>query len=269
MPKKRKAKKRGSYKKRSGGLKLKKGTIYTLSAIGLIFIAIVSVVSYTRSGTALAQVNDYLINFFGFFSFLIPIICVLVALFILQMKNSLSKPNISIGFIVFTISILGLFQSGMVGHDMFFYLNTIIGPILTILLFGLGAFVGFVVCMNLSFTEIGMFVFSSLKGAGEGVGKGVAPMLKTKDKFATDMQPMKIKGIDDGTVKISSAKVETVAAPLKSAAPSQLPLKKGALPEEMILNKPLEMGMWEYPPFSLLAENKDKKRDTGDIKKIA
>lgn len=271
MAKKRKAKKRGSYKRRSGGMKLKKGTIYTLSAIGLIFVAVVSVISYTRSGTALAAVNDYLVNFFGFFSFLIPIVCVLVALFVLQMKNSLSKPNISVGFIVFTISILGLFQSGMIGHDMFFYLNTIIGPILTLLLFGLGAFIGFVVCMNLSFTEIGMFIFSSLKGAGEGVGKGVTPLLKTKDKFATDMVPMKIKGMDDEntTVKISSAKVETIAAPLKSAAPTQMPLKKGVLPEEMILNKPLEMGMWEYPPFSLLAENKDKKRDTGDIKKIA
>jgi S-DNA-T family DNA segregation ATPase FtsK/SpoIIIE len=266
MPKR---KKRKAYKRRSKGLQLKKGTIYTLSAVGLVFAALASAASYTRNGSALIQVNDYLINFFGFFSFLIPIICVLVALFILQMKNSLSRPNISIGFIVFTISILGLFQSGMVGHDLFFYTNNIIGPILTMILFALGAFIGFVVCMNLSFTEIGMFLFSSVKNAGVGVGKGVTPLLKTKDKFATDMAPMTIKGLGDDDLKISEAKVEKVAAPAKSAAPIPMPTKKGVLPEEMILNKPLEMGMWEYPPFSLLAENKDKKRDTGDVKRIA
>ncbi len=269
MAKRKRTKKRGSYKKRSGSLKLKKGTVYTLSAISLVFAAIACVASYTRSGSALISLNDSLVNFFGFFSFLVPIVCVLVALFILQMKNSLSKPNISIGFLVFTISILGLFQSGMVGHDLFFYLSSVIGPILTVLVFALGAFIGFVVCMNLSFTEIGMFLFSSVKGAGSGVGKAAVPLLKTKDKFATDMTPMKIKGIDDD-VKISEAKVDTSAAP-KSAAPAmpQAPLKKGVLPEEMILNKPLEMGMWEYPPFSLLTENKDKKRDTGDVKRIA
>ncbi len=274
MPKKRKVKKRGSYKRRSPGLKLKKGTVYTLSAIGLVFFALASFVSYTRNGSALTSLNDYLVNFFGFFSFLIPVVCILVALFILQMKNSLSKPNISIGFIVFTISILGLFQSGMVGHDLFYYISNLIGPILSVLLFALGAFIGFVVCMNLSFTEIGSFIFESVKGAGSGVGKGVTPLLKTKDKFATDMQPMTIKGIGDdvkiNTVNVSDAK-DSSMPPAKSAAPAvaQLPAKKGILPEEMILNKPLEMGMWEYPPFSLLTENKDKKRDTGDVKRIA
>lgn len=268
MPKRKKAKKRGSYKRKSGGLKLKKGTIYTLSALTLVFTAIASALSYTRNGSALTQLNDALTSLFGFFTFLIPIVCVLVALFILQMKNSLSKPNISIGFIVFTISILGLFQSGVVGHDLFFYISSLLGSLLTILLFALGVFIGFVVCMNLSFTEIGMFLVDTVKGAGSGIGKGVVPLLKTKDKFTTDMQPMKIKGLDED-VKISEAKVETVAGPAKSAAPMMPPQKKGALPEEMILNKPLEMGMWEYPPFSLLAQDKEKKRDTGDVKRIA
>lgn len=271
MAKKKKLKKRGSYKRKGKGFQLKKGTVYTLSAITLIFTAIASAVSYTRNGSALIQLNDFLGNFFGFFAFLIPVVLVLVGLFVLQMKNSLSKPNISVGFIVFTISILGLFQSGMVGHDLFFYISNIIGSILTIILFALGAFIGFVVCMNLSFTEIGAFIFSSVKGAGSGVGKGVVPLLKTKDSFATDMQPMKIKGLDD-TVKISESKVEKLDVPAKSAASVMtppLPQKKGVLPEEMILNKPLEMGMWEYPPFSLLTENKEKKRDSGDVKRVA
>lgn len=267
---KRKKIKRKAYKKRGSGFKLKKGAVYTLSAISLIFLSIACLLSYTRNGEALIKINNYLLNFFGFFSFLVPINLVLVALFILRMKNALSKPNVATGFLVFTISILGLFQSGAAGHDLFFYTNNVIGSILTMVLFSLGIFVGFVVCMNLSFTEIGAFVIEQLKSAGIGVGKSIAPAFKTKDKFATDMQPMKIKGLDDAEVKISEAKVETIASPAKSAAPlNSVPAKKGLLPEEMILNKPLEMGMWEYPPFSLLTENKEKKRDTGDVKRIA
>lgn len=272
MPKKKKLKKRGSYKKRSKGLKLKKGTVYTLSSLGLIFAAVACLISYTRNGTALIQINDFLNQFFGFFSFFVPVILVLLALFILQMKNAFSKPNISAGFIVFSLSIMGLFQSGMVGHDLFFYVSNIIGSILSVMLFALGAFIGAVVCLNLSFTEIGAFIINTVKGAGIGVGKGVVPLLKTKDSFATDMQPLKIKGLasdDNEEVKISEAKVETSAAPVKSAAPAMPPPKKGTLPEEMILNKPLDMGIWEYPPFSLLTENKEKKRDTGDVKRIA
>lgn len=271
MPKKRKAKKRGSYKRRSG-FKLKKGTIYTLSAVSLVFAAIACALSYTKSGSALVSLNNFLIDFFGFFSFLIPIVFILVALYMLKMKNSLSRPNISIGFIVFTISILGLFQSGMVGHDLNFYLSSLTGnQLLAILIFALGAFIGFVVCMNLSFTEIGTYIFNVIKDIGVGAVKAFVPLLKTKDKFATEMQQMKIKGLDDeNEVKISEAKIETSPTPVKSAAPQNPPpIKKGDLPEEMILNKPLEMGMWEYPPFSLLTENKDKKKDQSDVKRIA
>lgn len=190
-----------------------------------------------------------------------------MALFISKIKSSLSQPNIAIGFFVFTISILGLFQSGMVGHDLFFYTQSVMGSFLSILAFALGAFVGFVVCINLSFAEIGTFLFEQGKSVGTGIGKGVVPLLKTKDKFATGMQQVAIKGLDDD-VKISDGKVEKVATPAPSAA-SLAPLKKGMLPEEMILNKPLEMGMWEYPPYSLLNEVKEKKRDTGDVKRIA
>ncbi len=269
MPKKKKPVKRKAYKRRkSSGVKLKKNTVYTLTAVALIFAAAACVLSYTKSGTALIKINEYLSQYFGFFAFLIPINLVLIALMITGIKAKIARANISIGFIVFTVSILGLFQSGMVGHDLFFYATSVMGNLLTIVLYLLGAFVGFVVCMNLSFSEIFKFVYGSIASAGSGFGKAVAPVFKTKDKFAEDLQPMKIKGLD-GDVKISESKVETVATPARSAAPTMAPPKKGILPEEMILNKPLEMGMWEYPPFSLLTENKEKKRDTGDVKRIA
>lgn len=270
MAKRKKIKKRGSYKKRSssgGGLKLKKGTVYTLSAIGLVAAAVLILLSYTRNGPSITAVNDELSAFFGFFLFLVPINLVLFALFILQMKNAFSRPNISIGFLVFTISVLGLFQSGMVGHDLFFYANAVMGSFLTTFIYAIGIFVGFVVCINLSFTEITAFVIDQLKGAGVGVAKGAAPLLKSKDKFADSMQQVQIKGIDN-EVKISSGSVEKAPVPARVAAPP-VPLKKGGLPDDMILNKPMELGMWEYPPYSLLTENKEKKRDTGDVKRIA
>lgn len=264
----RKKQKRKPYKKRSKGLKLKKNTIYVLSALGLTFLAIACALSYTRNGSALIKMNDYLSSYFGFFAFLVPINLLLVATFISGIKSSISKANIGIGFMIFTIATLGLFQSGMVGHDLFFYASSFLGSILSMVLFLLAIFVGFVICLELSFTEILKFIFSNLGSATSSMGKAVSPVLKTKDKFAQDLQPMKIKGISDD-VKISEAKIETAAtsaAPMSAAA---APVKKGSLPEELILNKPLEIGMWEYPPYSLLTENKEKKRDTGDVKRIA
>lgn len=259
-------KKRRAYKKRSS-FKLKKGTIYTLSAVSLIFFAIVSLLSYTKSGATLITVNQYLTEYFGFFSILVPVNMVLFAMFISRMRTSLASPNVSIGFLLFSISTFGLFRSGMVGNDLFFYASSVLENLLSLAVFAMGAFVGAVVCLNLSFPEIFKFVFGQIHTAGVGLSKTIIPLLKTRDKFATNMQQVSIKGLD-GNVKISEAKVESAATLQKTAAPPTS-LKKGLLPEEMILNKPLDMGMWEYPPYSLLSENKDKKRDTGDVKRIA
>lgn len=58
MPKKKKPVKRKAYKRRkSSGVKLKKNTVYTLTAVALIFAAAACVLSYTKSGTALIKIN--------------------------------------------------------------------------------------------------------------------------------------------------------------------------------------------------------------------
>jgi S-DNA-T family DNA segregation ATPase FtsK/SpoIIIE len=44
--------------------------------------------------------------------------------------------------------------------------------------------------------------------------------------------------------------------------------KEGDTVDELVLNKPLELGMWEYPPLSLLSDHHSK-AERGDVKKIA
>src|SRR3972149_6626615 len=64
--------------------------------------------------------------------------------------------------------------------------------------------------------------------------------------------------------------IKGLKEPIREDLPKQLPkpLGKKEMADELVLNKPLEMGVWEYPPLSLLSVHAGR-RDTGDVKKIA
>src|SRR5690606_22416218 len=147
MPKRRK---RRAYKKKSS-LKLKQDTIYTLTSIGLFFIAALMFLSYTRNGEVLEVLYQLLNQYFGFFSFLIPFNIILFAFYISKAKFALARPNVFIGFLLFSISFIGIFRTGMVGNDIFYYLDVFLGVIVGFLLLAVMGIVGFVVLMNLSF----------------------------------------------------------------------------------------------------------------------
>lgn len=262
MPKRRKRK---AYRKK-GSLKLKQDTIYTLTAIGLIFIAVLMFLSYTRNGEILESVNSVLIEYFGFFAFLIPINLIFFAFYISRAKFALARANVFIGFLLLTAALIGVFRSGMVGNDIFYYLETFLGVIVTFLLLFAMGFVGFVVLMNLSFKEIFGFLGGSAAGFGKSVGSAFVPLLKTKDKLAHDIkQPIAIRGINEPKIKeseITPADRPTITAPM--------PIKKlNEFPDDVVVNPLSDIGVWESPPHSLLTEAPEKKRDSGDVKKIA
>lgn len=262
MPKRRKRK---AYKKR-GSLKLKQDTIYTLTSIGLLFISAVMLLSYTRNGQILESIYQIINGYFGFFAFLVPLNLILFAFYLSRAKFALSRPNVFIGFAFFSAALVGLFRTGMVGNDIFFYLNTLLGPIVTFLLLFVMGFVGFVVLMNLSFKEIFGYLGGNAASAGKSVVDFITPMLKTKDKLAHDIkQPIAIRGINEP--KIKEADIQPAD---KSLSPSSAPPKKVSdFPDDVVVNPLSDIGVWESPPLSLLTEAPEKKRDSGDVKKIA
>lgn len=262
MPKRRK---RRAYKKKSS-LKLKQDTIYTLTSIGLFFIAALMFLSYTRNGEVLEALYQLLNQYFGFFSFLIPLNIILFAFYISKAKFALARPNVFIGFLLFSISFIGIFRTGMVGNDIFYYLDVFLGVIVGFLLLAVMGIVGFVVLMNLSFKEIFNFLGQNAVGFGKSVSDAIIPLLKTKDKLGHDIkQQIAIRGIDEP--KIKEAEIPPAD---KTPMPAQAMAKKPSdFPDDVVVNPLSDIGVWESPPHSLLTQAPERKRDSGDVKKIA
>lgn len=253
----------GRRKRRSIKVKLKSDTIYTLTAVLIFFVGCLFLLSYSNNGYILTRINTYLLAIFGDLAFLIAFCLMLFALLLTRIRLAITKPNISIGFFVFSLAILGLFKSGMVGQELFAFLFSVFGGPLTYLTLICGAFVGIIVVLNLSFSQM----FEGLQVVFSGVGsvfqKRIFPLFKSKKTFALDeVKPVMIKGLK-----------EEAGSPLAKASPPTALPKDGKgkkdISDELILNKPLEIGVWEYPPISLLTDTHNKKADRGDIKKIA
>lgn len=260
MPKRRKRK---SYKKKSS-LKLKKDTVYTLSAIGLFFAAALLFLSYTRNGEVLDSLYILLTDYFGFFAFLVPLNLIFFAFYLSRSKFALSRANVFVGFLLFSIALVSLFRTGMIGNDIFFYSEEFLGGIVSLLLFSAMAFIGFVVLMNLSFKEIFSFVGESTTSAAKSISASIVPLLKTKDKIVHDIkQPISIHGINEP--KIQEAQI----APADKPLPPPPAKKPSEFPDDVVVNPLSDIGVWESPPHSLLTQAPEKRRDSGDVKKIA
>ncbi len=264
MARKRKYKKR-RYSSRSrsrSGLKLQKNTVYILFALGLFASAGIMFASFTQSGQTLTDVNRYLVGYFGIFSILIPInLLIMAALF--SGVRAIAKFNLTVGFLVFTVCLIGLFKGGLIGQEMFLQLSMILGSALTYLIFAAGVVLGLIVAFNLSISQLIGILGAIISGGAHVASNNLLPLLKTK-KSIDNMHAIPIKGMKDNNA--TTVPAQTAANGVKTAGP--LPKKGEGGADELVLNKPLELGMWEYPPLSLLSDHHSK-AERGDIKKIA
>ncbi len=263
MPKRHKRK---AYRKK-GSLKLKKDTIYTLSSIGLFFLSAIFFLSYTRNGEVLESIYQLLNQYFGFFAFFVPLNLIFFAFYLSRAKFALARPNVFVGFLLFSLAMVSLFRTGMIGDNIFFYSSNFLGGIVTVLLLSAMIFIGFVVLMNLSFREIFGSLSRGIAGIGRGVSSVIIPLLKTRDKLAHDIkQPIAIRGINEPKIR------EADIAPAYNKNSPNLPIsakRSSEFPDNVVVNPLSDIGVWESPPHSLLTQASEKKRDSGDVKKIA
>lgn len=261
------AKKRKKYRKSKGKFTLKANTVYTLTALTLFLGGILLLISYTRSGDILLMANDYLVGYFGWLSFLVPFSLMAFAFLFTKIKSRVAEPLFSFGFATFTLALVGLFRSGLVGQQIYMHTETLLGGFLTIFSFLTAAILGFIAFTNVSVGSIMNSIGSALNSIATVTQEKIFPLLKSnKPAVLKDMKPITIKGMGD-TAQASEPIVKE-NRPEKAAEVPSSP-KNASISDELILNKPLEMGVWEYPPVSLLADQQDKKAERGDVKKIA
>src|SRR6185295_953937 len=250
----RKYGKRGKFK-----LKLKKNTIYSILAFGQILIGIFLFLSFTKQGESFVIINDYLKVYFGNFSFLVPLLFIFFGFLFLKLKFVLSRPNTSVGFFIFLISIVSMFKSGVIGVYIFATVASVLTGIGAFFVFLAGLFIGLVVFFDTSIDELIKGAVAIKNNIRRFLPSFVVSFFKQKNSF--DNRQMTIKG-DLGKYPNVSNKEPAIIA--------NTPKKDGALISEKLVSNTLSSGLiWEYPPFSILSETEGQKADRGDVKKIA
>ncbi|MBI3984414.1 MAG: DNA translocase FtsK [Candidatus Levybacteria bacterium] len=249
--------KRRHYQKQKFKIKLKKNTVYSIFAFGVILSGILLGSSFAKTGPALTTINDYIKAYFGFLSFLVPILLIILGFFFLRLKLFLSRPNVSVGFFILLLSLLGLTKEGMIGN----YLNQLIAEVLN----GFGAFaiylagvlIGIIVLFDTSLDEV-FQVISAVLGFIPKLFPGrILAFFQKKQIPALGNKEMVIKGMEDNKnkdIKINSNVVKK---------------DEPFISDKLVMNTPGKPGVWKLPPLDLLSSDSSQKADRGDVKKIA
>lgn len=264
MARKRKYRKRRYTRSRSrSGLKLRKNTVYVLFSLCLLASSGLLFASFSQSGQTLSDINRYLVAYFGIFSLLIPINLLLMA-GLFSGVRAIAKFNVTIGFLVFTGCLVGLFKGGLIGQEIFLQLSMILGSFVSYLIFTCGVILGLIVTLNISISQLIGIIGVVISGGVHVLTNNIFPLLKTK-KSIDSMNAIPIKGMKDNNLASVPAQTASSGTKNTSLVPKR---EEGVGADELVLNKPLELGMWEYPPLSLLSDHHSK-AERGDIKKIA
>jgi len=259
-------KKRTSYKRKKGfKLKLKKHTVYNLFAVGFFLIAALLFLSFLKNGSSLVLINSILVTKFGGLAILFPLVLVLFGFLFLHLKMYLSKLNVTVGYVLFFISLLALTKSGEIGLSMFQIVSEIVNKQFADIVYIAGLFVGIIVFFDTSVDELAAVFATIAKNSHRVLPMQLFGTLRQKKISGMDRnKQMMIKG---GTKVVPAAAIATDHA--KQQAIQQINKKDAELLSDKLVANPLGSGIWEYPPLALLSEDPGKKADRGDINKIA
>lgn len=249
--------KRRHYRKQKFKIKLKKTTIYSIFAFGIMLSAILFGASFTKNGPSLILINDYLTYYLGRFSLLLPLILLVLGFFFLKLKFFLSKPNVAVGALIFYLSLLGISKSGLIG----FYLNALIADVLggfiAFAIYAFGIVVGLIVFFDTSIDEIMSIVSSIFAFIQKLLPGSLLSFFKKKEIPALSDKQMVIKGMGDRDPK--DMKINS------NSQKKEEPL----ISDKLVMNVPGKAGVWHLPPLDLLSSDTSQKADRGDVKKIA
>lgn len=245
------------YRRRKGfKLKLRKETIYTIFSLGIILIGILLVLSFSKSGEVFTVANNLLQKYFGFTSFLFPIVLIIFGFLFLRLKLFFSRTNVAIGFSLCFVSIVGLAKAGTVGRSLFLTLSEIITSVGADVVFIAGLFVGIIVLFDTSIDEIFSAIGFAYKNINRFFPNNFFSLFKTKRHIVMG-KPIAIKG---GQRDLTNQSAREIAITKKEPT---------ILSEKLVSNIMTQNGIWEYPPLSLLSDTPGQKANRGDINKTA
>ncbi|MEK7518201.1 MAG: DNA translocase FtsK [Patescibacteria group bacterium] len=251
---------RKSYRRGRLKFKLRKGTVYSIFSFGFILLGIILLLSFTKNGNNFILINSLLDRYFGKVALFFPFILIFFGFFFLRLRLFLSRANISIGFLLFFVSLVALLRGGLVGKELFKLISDILTDFGAVVIYLAGVFVGLIVFFNTSVDEIVEFVNLIFRNIYRLFPSSLFNFFKKKNTSCFDDKQMKIKG-GKPIPNLSASPTETESLVIKKNSP--------LLSDKLVSNPLVKSGLWEYPPFSLLSEGSSHKADRGDVKRVA
>lgn len=201
---------RKHYSRHKFKIKLKKNTVYSIFAFVVILAGLLCGLSFTRGGNSFITLNDYLKTYFGITAILFPILLVLIGFFFLKLKFFLSKPNVTIGALIFFICLLGLSSEGIIGLKLHELLANILTGIGAFFVYLAGIFVGLIVLFDTSIDELVTIIGSIMEIVQKLIpGKALNFFKKKQSPLAANK--MVIKGMQDREMSPRDVKINTPA----------------------------------------------------------
>jgi len=250
-----KRKKRGrKSKKDKKSISLKRETIVSIIQIAFYALAGLVVVSFSRQGSVLVQLNDFLVSYFGWTTIFLPFIFLSVGLFFSKIRIPLGQANVVIGILLFFVSVTGLTRSGSMGKASWEGVSSLVTSAGAFVILVGTTIVGLVILFNTSLDQFFIFIGAILKQIRKFV-LGVEPDGTRPKGFIGGRREMKVLG---GGTPYSNPKA------LDTSGGQEI--KKEALTPKLVSNMPGDDKVWKYPPLSLLTDSGTGKADRGDIK---
>lgn len=260
MPKRRRASRKKPLK-----LKLKKKTVYTIFSLGFFLVGILFLFSIVHPSDSTRIASNWARDKFGSLDILFPFALFFFGFLFMRLKMYLSQVNVTVGFILIFISLLGLTRSGSIGQEVFSILQDIITTPGADLVFIGGLLVGTIVFFDTSIDEILEMLANIRETFDKLIPRKLFSSMKSEKSSLNKNKPLTIKG---------AQQKEEIIQPLKENKPlpqKQLQQTQELLPEKLVSNllSGTPGGVWEYPSPSLLEEQHGTKADRGDVNKIA
>ena len=231
-------------------LKLKKDTIYSVASVMLISIGALAIISFSRQGSILFQVNSFITRQFGWTALLAPFLFISAGLMLTQLKWPITRPNVFLGALLFFISTMALTSAGTIGEGVWVNIAALISkPGAAVVLLG-NAFIGFMIFTETPFDEI-LMTLSKVYRKVPKLAKG-----KKRQTYIAQTE-LKIKGMEEeGRARREETKKEPKQREVSTDLGTQVVTNVPG-PQEQV---------WEYPPLDLLVESLGEKADRGDLK---
>ena len=261
----RKRKKRTSAKKQSLKLKLKKGTIFSITSVLLIGLGLLVVFSFLKEGYILTLLNQILVEWLGFVSLFLPFLLISAGLMFSKFKTPLREVNVSLGMVLFFLSLLGLGRTGKIGMWVWDKVEFLITPVGAFIIFLLGAIIGLVVLFNTSIDQLFIFVADIFKTIKGYIISGKRKERKKEPVFVSD----------DKKDNLSEKTLPSAALPSSSLTNQRFGNRLGRNQPQMnddliMANSPMDQKkIWKKPPLDLLEDGNKITADRGNVKENA